>query len=78
MKTHRSTFDPAYLQWHAQFTDFETGCFEKLSEFVRLHFDDLLDRFYRLGHESLKEFPAWAFERYLRHIEHTSAREGAQ
>lgn len=75
MKTFRSTFDPAYLQWQAQFATFEAGCFEGLCEFVRVHFDDLLDRFYRLGHESLQDFPAWAFERYLRHLERQRARQ---
>ena len=71
MKTSRSTFDPAYLLWEAQFTTFEAGCLERLSEFLRAHFDDLLDRFYQLGHESLQDFPAWAFERYLHHTERT-------
>jgi hypothetical protein len=45
---------------------FEAGCFEALCEFVRVHFDKLLDRYYLEGHDSLNEFPAWAFERYLR------------
>jgi hypothetical protein len=78
MKISRSTFDPAYLQWYAQFAAFEAGCFERLCEFVRVHFDDLLDRFYRLGHESLKDFPAWAFERYLREVERRRPREGTR
>jgi hypothetical protein len=41
-------------------------CLEALCEFVRVHFDKLLDRYYLEGHDSLNEFPAWAFERYLR------------
>ena len=75
MKTFGYTFDPAYLQWHTHFTTFEAGCFERLCDFVRMHFDDLLDRFYRLGHESLQDFPAWAFERYLDHIERARLRK---
>ena len=75
MKTFGSTFDPAYLQWHTHFTTFEAGCFERLCDFVRMHFDDLLDRFYRLGHESLQDFPAWALERYLDHIERARLRK---
>ena len=78
MKTYRSTCDPAYLQWQAQFAAFEAGCFEGLSEFVRARFDDLLDRFDELGHESLGDFPAWAFERYLKHLERKRARQRTQ
>jgi hypothetical protein len=33
---------------------------------VRVHFDNLIDRYYREGHESLNDFPTWAFERDLR------------
>ena len=40
-----------------------------------MHFDDLLDRYYWEGHESLNDFPAWAFERYLQEAERTGARE---
>jgi hypothetical protein len=29
----------------------------------------LLDRYYCEGHESLKDFPAWAFEHYIRDVE---------
>jgi hypothetical protein len=43
-----------------------SGVLEALCEFVRVHFDKLLDRYYLERHESLNEFPAWAFERYLR------------
>ena len=25
-----------------------------------------IDRYYRDGHQALREFPEWAFERYLR------------
>jgi hypothetical protein len=31
-----------------------------------MNFDNLIDRYYREGQEALNEFPAWAFERYLR------------
>jgi hypothetical protein len=31
-----------------------------------LHFDELLDRYYLEGYDSLNEFPTWAFEHYLR------------
>jgi hypothetical protein len=78
MKSHRSSFDPAYIRWRAEFAPFEARCFEALCEFVRVHFEDLLDRFYLEGHESLNEFPAWAFERYLREVERRGAREHVQ
>jgi hypothetical protein len=74
MKPPRSSLDPAYLRWRSKFAPFEASCFEALCEFVRAHFDDLLDRFYCAGHESLLEFPAWAFERYLREAERERAR----
>jgi hypothetical protein len=61
-----SSFDTAYIRWRTKFAPFEAGCFEALCEFVRVHFDKLLDRYYLEGHDSLNEFPAWAFERYLR------------
>jgi len=75
MKPHRPSFDPAYTRWRAEFTAFESKCFESLGEFVRTHFDSLLDRYYWEGHESIDDFPAWAFERYLREAERTGARE---
>jgi len=59
-------FDIGYIRWRADFAPFETNCFDQLCEFVRLHFDDLIDRYYRDGHQALHEFPEWAFERYLR------------
>jgi len=46
MKPHRSAFDPAYIGWRAEFAAFEARCFEVLCDFVRVHFDDLLDRYY--------------------------------
>jgi hypothetical protein len=58
--------DSAFIRWRAKFAPFGAGCFEVLCEFVRVHFDKLLDRYYLERHESLNEFPAWAFERYLR------------
>jgi hypothetical protein len=61
--------DPAYTQWRAEFAYFEARCFEALCDFVRMHFDDLLDRYYWEGHESFNEFPAWALERYLRDVD---------
>ena len=60
-----SSFDTAYLRWRAEFAPFEANCFDALCEFVRVHFDDLIDGYYREGHEALNDFPAWAFERYL-------------
>lgn len=70
MKPNRSFFDQAYIRWRQRFAPFEARCFEALCEFVRVHFDHLLDRYYWEGHESLKDFPAWAFERYIRNGEH--------
>ena len=58
-------FDIAYIRWRTKFAPFEANCFTALCEFVRVHFDDLIDRYYGEGHEALSEFPAWAFERYL-------------
>jgi hypothetical protein len=78
MKPTRSSFDPAYLRWRSSFALFEGTCFDALCEFMRAHFDDLLDRYYDAGHGSLKEFPAWAFERYLRDAERMKAREQLQ
>ena len=65
MKSHCRSLDPAYIRWRAEFDPFETRCFAALCEFVRVHFDDLLDRYYWEGHGSLNAFPAWTFERYL-------------
>jgi hypothetical protein len=75
MKPHRSAFDPAYSRWRTEFVPFEAKCFGALCEFVRVHFDNLLDHYYWEGHESLNDFPAWAFERYLRAAERSVARE---
>ena len=60
------SFDTAYLRWRAKFAPFEANCFDALCEFVRVQFDDLIDRYYREGYEALNDFPTWAFERYLR------------
>jgi hypothetical protein len=62
------SFDTAYLRWRAEFAPFESNCFDALCEFVRMHFDNLIDRYYLEGHEVLTDFPAWAFERYLRAV----------
>ena len=78
MKSHRSSLDPAYIRWRLGFQPFEARCFRALCEFVRLHFDDLLDEYYCEGHESLNAFRDWAFERYLRDIEGTGSREYLQ
>lgn len=59
-------FDIAYIRWRVEFAPFEANCFDALCEFVRLHFEDLIERYYREGHPSLNGFPAWAFECYLR------------
>ena len=75
MKPHRLSLDAAYVRWRASFDPFEARFFGALCEFVRVHFDDLLDHYYREGHESLNAFPAWAFERYLLECEGTGARE---
>jgi hypothetical protein len=78
MKSARSSFDPAYLRWRGSFAPFEATCFDALCDFVRANFDALLDRYYDAGHESLDEFPAWAFERYLCDAERKKAREQMQ
>ena len=62
------SFDTSYLRWRAEFAPFETECFGIAWEFVRVNFDNLLDRYYCEGHRSLNNFPAWAFERYLRNV----------
>jgi hypothetical protein len=75
MKPHRSSFDPTYNRWRWEFAAFESTYFEALCEFVEVHFEGLLDRYCREGHQSMDDFPAWAFERYLRKTERTGARE---
>lgn len=62
----RCSFEPTYSQWCAKFAPFESKCFEAFSGFVRAHFDSLLDRYYWEDHESMRDFPAWAFEATLR------------
>ena len=61
-------FDSSYCLWRAEFALFEAECLGIVSEFVRVNFDTLLDRYYFEGHESLNDFLAWAFERYLRKL----------
>jgi hypothetical protein len=62
MRPHRATLDPAYTRWRArEFVPFEARCFESVCDFVRVQFDDLLDRYYWDGHTSLTGFPDWAF-----------------
>jgi hypothetical protein len=61
-------FDFSYGLWRAEFALFEAECLGIVSEFVRVNFDTLMDRYYCEGHESLNNFPAWAFERYLRKL----------
>jgi hypothetical protein len=78
MKPKLSSFDQAYLRWRGKFASFEATCFAALCEFVRVHFDDLLNHFYLEGHESLQDFPAWAFERYMQEVDRKKAREKAQ
>lgn len=65
-------FDIGYIRWPADFAPFEADCLDQLYEFVRLHFDDLIDRYYGGGHQTLHEFPDWAFERYLRKSERSA------
>ena len=62
------SFDTAYIRWRAKFATFEANCFDEVCEFVRVHFENLMDRYYREGHESLNDFPSWVFERYLREV----------
>jgi hypothetical protein len=78
MKPNHSCFDQAYLRWRGKLASFEATCFEALCEFLRAHFDDLLDHFYLEGHESLEDFPAWVFERYIQGVDQKRAREKAQ
>ena len=40
--------------------------FRRMCEFVRVHFDDLIDRYHQEGRGSLNDFPARAVERYLK------------
>jgi len=58
--------DPTYPRWETEFAPFEANCFDGLCEFARVHFDNLIDRYYQEGHESLIDCPSYAFERYLR------------
>lgn len=71
----RSSFDPAYIRCRARFVAFEARCFKALCDFVRADLDNLLDCYYSEGHESMDDFPAWTFERYLRESERTGALE---
>ena len=73
MKAQRSSLEPAYARWRAEFAPFEAGCFEAFCEFVHEQFEGLLDRYYAEGNQSLNGFPAWAFELYLRDIERRAA-----
>jgi hypothetical protein len=75
MKLNNSSYDPTYIRWRTKFAAFESRCFKALCEFVRGDLDNLLDRYDSEGHESMDDFPAWAFERYLRETERTRARE---
>jgi hypothetical protein len=59
------SFDTAYIRWRLRFAALETNCFEGLCEFVRVHFEKLLDLYYCEGYDSLNDFLEWAFERYL-------------
>jgi hypothetical protein len=63
-----ASVDIAYIRWRAEFARFEANCFDALCKFVRAHFDDLIDRYYREGHAALNDFPEWAAERYLREV----------
>ena len=75
MKPNCPSFDPMYIRWRAKFAKFESRYFEALCNFIRKHFDNLLDRYYLEGHESMDDFLMWAFERYLRETERGSAKE---
>jgi hypothetical protein len=44
MDPHRSSFDLAYIRRRADFVPFAASCFGTLCEFVRVHFDDLLEQ----------------------------------
>jgi len=57
--------DPTYHRWQTEFARFEANFFDALCAFVRVHFDNLINRYYREGHDSLIAFPSWAFERHL-------------
>ena len=58
--------DPTYFCRQAEFATFEADCFDVPCEFVRVHFDNLIDHYNRESHDSSIDFPSWAFERYLR------------
>ena len=58
-------FDIACVHWRAEFAPFEADCRDAVCEFVREHFDSLMDRYYAEGYEELIDSPAWAFERHL-------------
>lgn len=73
MKSDYLNPDPAYLSWRLEFESFEVTCFGEFCDYVRIHFDELLDDYYCDGHESLNAFPSWAFERYLEHIERSGS-----
>jgi len=75
MKPNRVCLDQAFLRWRGKFASFEATCFPGLCDFVRVHFDDLLDHFYLEGHDSLVSFAAWAFERYLQDVDRNRATE---
>ena len=51
-------FDIGSIRWRAEFAAFEAKCFASLCEFVSVHFDSLIDRYYCESHESLNDFPA--------------------
>lgn len=75
MKPNHSSYDSTYIRWRAKFMAFESRCFKALCEFVRADLDNLLDHYYLEGHESMDDFPAWTFERYLSESERTGAGE---
>ena len=58
--------DPTYPRWETEFAPFEANGLDALCEFVRVQFDNLIDRYYLEGRDSLIDFPSWTFERYLR------------
>ena len=69
MKSRCSSSEPAYLHWRVEFQSFEARCYGAVCEFVRVHFHDLLDGYYREGQQTADDFPAWVFERDLRDAE---------
>lgn len=58
--------DPTCSRWQTEFAPSEANCFDALCEFVRVHFDNLIDHYFQEGRDSLIDFPSRAFERYLR------------